>query len=346
MVYHQKLVACIKVNGQILRESDSTVSIPFGSEYSVLIKNLNSKRVMAKVSVDGKDATDGTWLVIGPNQSVELERYISNGNLASGNRFKFIPMTKAVEKHRGIKSEDGLVRIEYKTEKVTTTQDVHITRTHHHDVHVYDYTWPYWPYYRPYRGPYYFGEVYCGGISGVGGVQTTLTSTSEGSDNFSFTSSSLGDAQMGNTASVNMMAFNKSEAASPTVGGLRSSLMKSASPLRSSSRSLRPQASASAGRRVSAKSMRMQEASLNDIIDDSGITVPGSESHQQFQSVSGFATHEQSEIIVLKLRGVVDGVAVAKPVTVKTKATCPTCGKKSKGDKKFCAACGTSLSLI
>src|SRR5271157_4610433 len=170
MVYHQKLVACIKVNGQVLRESDNSVSIPFGSEYSVLLKNLNSKRVQVKVSVDGTDATDGTWLIIGPNQTIELERFIRNGNLQSGNKFKFIPRTKQIEKHRGLKADDGLVRIEYKTEKVTTTEDVHITRTHHHDVHLYDhYTWPYWPYH-PYRGPYWLGDVYCGGLTGI---QTT-----------------------------------------------------------------------------------------------------------------------------------------------------------------------------
>lgn len=336
MVYSQKLVACIKVNGQILRESDSTVSIPFGSEYSVLLKNLNSKRVQVKVSVDGKDATEGTWLIIGPNQSIELERYITNGNLQSGNRFKFIPMTKQIEKHRGLKSEDGLVRVEFKTEKVTTTQDVHITRTHHHDVHLYDhwYGWPYyWPSY-PQR-PYIFNTSYDTNVNVSG-----TTNSGDLSDNVSFTSS-LGGAQAGQVHSANMMAFNASESSLKSSSGspLRSmNLQKSAAPTRS--RSLR--ASGSLGKRVQAQVFSQE----NDAIDDSGITVPGSESHQQFQSVAGFPVHEQSEVIVIKLRGAVGGVAVAKAVTVKTKATCPTCGKRSKGDKKFCAACGTSLSLI
>ena len=81
MMYHQKLVACVKVDGKILRESGDSVSIPFGSEYSILLKNLNTVRVQVKVSIDGTEATEGTWLVIQPNSSVELERFIRNGNM-------------------------------------------------------------------------------------------------------------------------------------------------------------------------------------------------------------------------------------------------------------------------
>jgi hypothetical protein len=56
-------------------------------------------------------------LVIDPGRSVDLERWIKNGNLSEGNRFKFIERTSAIEDGpRGIKQEDGLVRIEYQYE--------------------------------------------------------------------------------------------------------------------------------------------------------------------------------------------------------------------------------------
>lgn len=126
MVYKNKLVAVIKVNGQVLRESSDTVTIPFGAEYSILVKNLNSVRAQIKISVDGKDATEGTWLIIRPNEDIELERYIQAGNFERGNRFKFIEMTKEIEGHRGIGAEDGLVRVEYKMERAVV--DVPITR--------------------------------------------------------------------------------------------------------------------------------------------------------------------------------------------------------------------------
>jgi zinc-ribbon domain len=116
MMYNQKLVASIKVKGKILREFKDTVYIPFASEYSILLKNLNSVRAVVNVFVDGENAVPG-GLVIDPGQSVDLERWIKNGNLSEGNRFKFIERTAAIEDGpRGIKEEDGLIRVEYQFE--------------------------------------------------------------------------------------------------------------------------------------------------------------------------------------------------------------------------------------
>ncbi len=126
MTFKDNLVAVVKANGKVLRESDGSVSLPFGSEYSVLVKNLDSKRIQVKISIDNTDATEGTHLIIDPNSSVELERFIKNGNLHAGNRFKFIERSDAVEAHRGIQVDDGLVRIEAWTEFVQQVVNVPI----------------------------------------------------------------------------------------------------------------------------------------------------------------------------------------------------------------------------
>jgi hypothetical protein len=115
MMYANKLVASLKANGKILREFKDNVYIPFGSEYSFLLKNLNTKRALVNVFIDGEDMTPG-GLVINAGQEIDLERSIKNGNLREGNKFKFIERTGAVEKHRGIKLEDGLIRIEFQFE--------------------------------------------------------------------------------------------------------------------------------------------------------------------------------------------------------------------------------------
>lgn len=115
-MYNQKLVASIKAKGQVLRGFKDTVYIPFGSEYSFLIKNLNTVRAVVNVFIDGENVVPG-GLVIDPGRTVDLERWIKNGNLSEGNRFKFIERTTAIEDGpRGIKLEDGLVRIEYQFE--------------------------------------------------------------------------------------------------------------------------------------------------------------------------------------------------------------------------------------
>lgn len=114
-MYANKLVASLKANGKILREFKDNVYIPFGSEYSFLLKNLNTKRALVNVFIDGEDMTPG-GLVINAGQEIDLERSIKNGNLKEGNKFKFIERTGAVEQHRGIKLEDGLIRIEFQFE--------------------------------------------------------------------------------------------------------------------------------------------------------------------------------------------------------------------------------------
>lgn len=120
-MYHNKLIASLKSNGKILREFKDTVYIPFGSEYSFLLKNLNTKRALVNVFIDGEDMTPG-GLVLNAGQEVDLERSIKNGNLSEGNRFKFIERTGSIEKHRGVKLEDGLVRIEYQFEMYAINQ--------------------------------------------------------------------------------------------------------------------------------------------------------------------------------------------------------------------------------
>lgn len=116
MMYNQKLAAAIKSNGKVLREFKDKVYLPFGSEYSILIKNLNSVRALVNVFIDGTKVTnDG--LVINAGSEIDFERSIANGNLDVGNKFKFIERTSDIEDFRGIKLEDGIVRIEYAFEK-------------------------------------------------------------------------------------------------------------------------------------------------------------------------------------------------------------------------------------
>lgn len=116
-MYNQKLVASIKANGKILREFKDSVYVPFSSEYSILLKNLNTKRALVNVFIDGENVVPG-GLVLDAGKEIDLERSIKNNNLSEGNKFKFIERTTQIEKHRGIKLEDGIVRIEYQFEMV------------------------------------------------------------------------------------------------------------------------------------------------------------------------------------------------------------------------------------
>lgn len=120
MMYNQKMVCSVKCDGKILREFDDTVAIPFGSEYSLLLKNLNTRKALVKVEIDGEDVTGG-GLIISPNQTVDFERYILDGNLSTGPKFKFIEKTEQISDYRGDRVEDGIVRVTYQFEAVQPT---------------------------------------------------------------------------------------------------------------------------------------------------------------------------------------------------------------------------------
>lgn len=106
----------IKADGKVLREFTDSVYLPFGSEYSIFLKNLSKQKARVHVTIDGSDVLDGKSLIIDGHSSFELKRFIKNGNLLSGNSFKFIEKTAAVEKHRGNRAEDGLVTIKFEFE--------------------------------------------------------------------------------------------------------------------------------------------------------------------------------------------------------------------------------------
>lgn len=116
MMYSNRAAVAVKVNGKVLREFKDTVYIPFGAEYSLLIKNLNTKRAIFNIFIDGDNIVPN-GLVLNAGQEIDLERAIRNNNLTEGNKFKFIERTGDIEEHRGIKLEDGLIRVEYQFER-------------------------------------------------------------------------------------------------------------------------------------------------------------------------------------------------------------------------------------
>ena len=88
MTYKDRFVAEIKSGGSILRVKDDTVYLPFKSEYSLLLKNLNTHRASINVEIDGQDVLDNSSLIIEPNSTTELMGFL-RGTTAT-NSFRFI----------------------------------------------------------------------------------------------------------------------------------------------------------------------------------------------------------------------------------------------------------------
>lgn len=122
MTYKDNFVAVVKHNGKILRERNDFVSLPFGSEYSILLKNLEDRKAVVRISVDGDDVLDGNSIIIHPNSKSELKGFMKGSKVT--NRFKFIQKTEEIAGYRGDRIDDGIIRIEFKFEKKKVTKIV------------------------------------------------------------------------------------------------------------------------------------------------------------------------------------------------------------------------------
>lgn len=271
-MYRNNLVVAIKHNNKVLRERGSRVTLPFGSEYSLLVKNLNSRKVSVNISIDGEDVLDNKSILIEANLSMELDGFIKG--MSAKNRFRFIKKTKQISEYRGDKADDGLIRVEFAFEKEKST-----IIYHHHEYHDY-WSPPRRPCPREPFGPikYYTGSpIYGNGF------------TNDGTSDIAY------------SCSGDIKAFNSN------------------------------------GGKVGSKVRSML------VDNEDGITVKGEEIDQGF--VHGYIGElENSQVMVIHLCGEKpNGTTVSKPITVKTRLRCKTCGVLSRSSAKFCRNCGTFL---
>jgi len=154
MMFSEKFVVSLKVDGKFLRDSEGEVKIPFGSEYEIYLKNLNSKDVVVTVQIDNQDVLNGHKIIVKAGQSSILEGFLQ-GTTAT-KKFRFIELTKDVEDFRGYKPEDGIIRITIQYEKDKPEYKL-----------TYNQIQPHYKYYHyDYNDTIYKNiDVYCGSIS-------------------------------------------------------------------------------------------------------------------------------------------------------------------------------------
>lgn len=114
MMYHEKFVAVVKHGDKILRDRGGEVRLPFGSEYTILLKNKNVVDAVANVEVDGEDVLQGHQIIVPANETVEIKGWMRD--MKETNKFRFINKTKEIQNHRGDRIDDGIIRISYQFE--------------------------------------------------------------------------------------------------------------------------------------------------------------------------------------------------------------------------------------
>lgn len=133
-MYSNKLVCSVKVGRKILREkvenNESTVFIPFGSEYSLLLKNLGGRNAAVHIEIDGRKVSENGFY-IRAGQTADIERFVES--LVEGRRFRFIEKTEEISDFRGDKVDDGIIRITWQFEKpLPEVKEVRYNYRHDH----------------------------------------------------------------------------------------------------------------------------------------------------------------------------------------------------------------------
>jgi hypothetical protein len=119
MVYKNNFIAVVKHKGRIMRDRNGVVRMPFGSEYSILLKNKDSRTAIARISVDGEDVMGGHRYIIPGKSQRELTGFLKGLNAT--HKFRFIKKTKQIARYRGDRLDDGMVEVEFWYEQAVTT---------------------------------------------------------------------------------------------------------------------------------------------------------------------------------------------------------------------------------
>jgi len=132
-MFKKNFVASIKCEGKFLREKDNETFLPFGSEYSIYLKNIESRKALVSIEVDEHDILNGNKLIINGNSAMDLDCFVDELN--NNRRLKFIEKTEKISKYRGDFAEDGLVIVKWQWEKekieIPIFQPLTYTYTHY-----------------------------------------------------------------------------------------------------------------------------------------------------------------------------------------------------------------------
>lgn len=138
MTYSNKFVLCVLVNGEPQKElANGVVSLSFGAEYALRLRNKNNRRAVAKIYIDGENVSGGGY-VIGANDYVDIKRHHDKDRA-----FKFVSLdsAEAVDFGKNGPNPDkikGTIEVRFHLEKERPTYHyLPVVHDHHHHHHHY-----------------------------------------------------------------------------------------------------------------------------------------------------------------------------------------------------------------
>jgi hypothetical protein len=144
MMQYEKFVVAVKAGEKFLRDQDGVVKLPFNTDYSLFLKNINSRDAVVGISIDGEDVLNNQKLVINANTKMELLGFLEGQSVK--HKFRFIELTKDIEQKIGYSPLDSIIRIEvtYRKPKPVVQEITTVYRPHweyyHYSYPVYNYS--------------------------------------------------------------------------------------------------------------------------------------------------------------------------------------------------------------
>ncbi len=162
-MYKNGCVLALIANGQVLEEDNSKrVCMPFGTEYKVRLINKNYERNAADLIVNGENIAR---FIVGAGETIDIERFL-DGNLNSGNRFKFTSLNDSRVKDKN-DFDNGIVEVHFYKER-KKQEPIIIREEHHHYDH-----YPVYPDPKPWKpfSPWFGcnGDIVCSFNAGDSG---------------------------------------------------------------------------------------------------------------------------------------------------------------------------------
>ncbi len=114
-MFKNNVVISIKVGQNFLPDNESIVQMPFGTEYSVLIKNLNNKPVNIKMFIDGKLNGIEKGFLVKEKESITINSFLDPSFRSLNNTcnaLKFVNKSPELNSRRVENIEDSLLRFE------------------------------------------------------------------------------------------------------------------------------------------------------------------------------------------------------------------------------------------
>lgn len=127
-MYNNGYAAAVVVNDKILRDTKGegsyrNVFIEHNTEYKIFLKNTTNIGCGVSIFIDGKDALGNRKVILKAKETTYIERFVLDGNLEEGKKYKFIAVNSAEAREDGVDPTDpknGIVTIKFYPEVFDT----------------------------------------------------------------------------------------------------------------------------------------------------------------------------------------------------------------------------------